>query len=302
MLDREHPLATLEDAMEDIVVAIADLQDLTREQRYKVETVKRDTPKVGRNDPCPCGSGKKFKQCHGGVKRAGRCAPRSSCCLTCTSRPRCTSRAGPRRRVAGARRRYRQQLGRAGEVSRLAGAGGDDRRQPRVRRTRAHTGLAGIAPALFAAWASPCSNARRLVTDRPRRQARPLRRHHPLVRLRPVRRETARTGDASGRLLREDHARHAPRRSARCGRGARRVTGLPRLAGGGAETAARGWDATVVITHFAPSLRSADPRYGMQPGTASFCNADDDLLRRADLGSTATCTVSTITRCRMPAG
>jgi preprotein translocase subunit SecA len=25
----------------------------------------RETPKVGRNDPCPCGSGKKFKQCHG---------------------------------------------------------------------------------------------------------------------------------------------------------------------------------------------------------------------------------------------
>ena len=24
-----------------------------------------DTPKVGRNDPCPCGSGKKYKQCHG---------------------------------------------------------------------------------------------------------------------------------------------------------------------------------------------------------------------------------------------
>ncbi|MBK6329053.1 MAG: SEC-C domain-containing protein [Bacteroidetes bacterium] len=22
-------------------------------------------PKIGRNDPCPCGSGKKFKQCHG---------------------------------------------------------------------------------------------------------------------------------------------------------------------------------------------------------------------------------------------
>jgi len=44
-----------------------------------------------------------------------------------------------------------------------------------------------------------------------------------------------------------------------------------------------GWDATVAITHFAPSLRSADPRYGQQPGTASFCNADDDLLPRADL-------------------
>ena len=40
---------------------------------------------------------------------------------------------------------------------------------------------------------------------------------------------------------------------------------------------------TVVITHFAPSLRSADPRYGRQPGTASFCNADDDLIARADL-------------------
>ena len=43
------------------------------------------------------------------------------------------------------------------------------------------------------------------------------------------------------------------------------------------------WDATVVITHFAPSLRSADPRFGDQPGTASFCNADDDLLPLADL-------------------
>jgi hypothetical protein len=43
------------------------------------------------------------------------------------------------------------------------------------------------------------------------------------------------------------------------------------------------WDRTVVVTHFAPSLRSADPRYGRQPGTASFCNADDDLVSRADL-------------------
>ena len=43
------------------------------------------------------------------------------------------------------------------------------------------------------------------------------------------------------------------------------------------------WDASVVITHFGPSLRSADPRYGDQPGTASFCNADDELLPQADL-------------------
>ncbi|MCA9679849.1 MAG: preprotein translocase subunit SecA [Kofleriaceae bacterium] len=31
----------------------------------KQETVRRDRPKVGRNDPCPCGSGKKYKKCHG---------------------------------------------------------------------------------------------------------------------------------------------------------------------------------------------------------------------------------------------
>ena len=43
------------------------------------------------------------------------------------------------------------------------------------------------------------------------------------------------------------------------------------------------WDRTVVVTHFAPSLRSADPRYGARSGTASFCNADDDLLPFADL-------------------
>ena len=30
----------------------------------EVKQVKRDEPKVGRNDPCPCGSGKKYKKCH----------------------------------------------------------------------------------------------------------------------------------------------------------------------------------------------------------------------------------------------
>jgi uncharacterized protein len=64
-LDREYPLSTLDDAIEEMVTTVAELSDLTRDARYKVETVKRETPKVGRNDPCPCGSGKKFKQCHG---------------------------------------------------------------------------------------------------------------------------------------------------------------------------------------------------------------------------------------------
>ncbi len=35
------------------------------DQADNAEPFKRDTPKVGRNDPCPCGSGKKYKQCHG---------------------------------------------------------------------------------------------------------------------------------------------------------------------------------------------------------------------------------------------
>jgi preprotein translocase subunit SecA len=30
-----------------------------------VKPVRRDEPKIGRNDPCWCGSGKKFKKCHG---------------------------------------------------------------------------------------------------------------------------------------------------------------------------------------------------------------------------------------------
>lgn len=39
---------------------------------------------------------------------------------------------------------------------------------------------------------------------------------------------------------------------------------------------------TVVVTHFAPSGLSADPRYGLNPGTAGFCNALDELLPLAD--------------------
>jgi preprotein translocase SecA subunit len=38
---------------------------MPQRQQGKVETVRRDGDKVGRNDPCPCGSGKKYKKCHG---------------------------------------------------------------------------------------------------------------------------------------------------------------------------------------------------------------------------------------------
>lgn len=34
-------------------------------QGAKVETVVHEGPRIGRNDPCPCGSGKKYKKCCG---------------------------------------------------------------------------------------------------------------------------------------------------------------------------------------------------------------------------------------------
>ena len=42
-----------------------DAADGGKQQAEKQQTVRRASPKVGRNDPCPCGSGKKYKKCHG---------------------------------------------------------------------------------------------------------------------------------------------------------------------------------------------------------------------------------------------
>ena len=39
-----------------------DLKEIT-----EVKTIKHETTSVGRNDPCPCGSGKKYKKCHGQI-------------------------------------------------------------------------------------------------------------------------------------------------------------------------------------------------------------------------------------------
>ncbi len=64
-LDAELPLASVDDAIDDLVAAVAEIADFTRDLRFQVETVRREAPKVGRNDPCPCGSGKKYKRCHG---------------------------------------------------------------------------------------------------------------------------------------------------------------------------------------------------------------------------------------------
>jgi len=39
--------------------------DAPQGEGAKVKTITREAPKVGRNDPCPCGSGKKYKKCCG---------------------------------------------------------------------------------------------------------------------------------------------------------------------------------------------------------------------------------------------
>ena len=57
--------ASLDAAIGALVAEIANLYDRTAPMRYKVDALRREAPKVGRNDPCPCGSGRKFKQCHG---------------------------------------------------------------------------------------------------------------------------------------------------------------------------------------------------------------------------------------------
>ncbi|CAN5662063.1 hypothetical protein BH09PSE5_BH09PSE5_24370 [soil metagenome] len=64
-MDKESPIDTLDEGIDELVACVIDLSDLMSNERYRVDTVRRETPKVGRNEPCPCGSGKKYKQCHG---------------------------------------------------------------------------------------------------------------------------------------------------------------------------------------------------------------------------------------------
>ena len=41
------------------------IENSTNNEKVKIETIKNDKTKIGRNDPCPCGSGQKYKKCHG---------------------------------------------------------------------------------------------------------------------------------------------------------------------------------------------------------------------------------------------
>jgi preprotein translocase subunit SecA len=40
-------------------------QEMKREEEQNAQQKAAKKSKVGRNDPCPCGSGKKYKKCHG---------------------------------------------------------------------------------------------------------------------------------------------------------------------------------------------------------------------------------------------
>jgi preprotein translocase subunit SecA len=53
----EDPLAARDESMQDEIIDDA--------PTTRIETYRREGKKVGRNEPCPCGSGKKYKNCCG---------------------------------------------------------------------------------------------------------------------------------------------------------------------------------------------------------------------------------------------
>ncbi len=49
-----------------VVLSRGNVETKTQKKEVSVTgSIQRDVPKVGRNDECPCGSGKKYKKCHG---------------------------------------------------------------------------------------------------------------------------------------------------------------------------------------------------------------------------------------------
>ena len=71
--DKERLYKNMIAAQADWLYGLEEWKDIfddeTRERLYKEQkastTVRREGPKIGRNDPCPCGSGKKYKKCCG---------------------------------------------------------------------------------------------------------------------------------------------------------------------------------------------------------------------------------------------
>ncbi len=52
-----------------LAVAVTGRDSAIRNLRFKGAVAHRDSKKIGRNESCPCGSGKKYKRCHGGIQR-----------------------------------------------------------------------------------------------------------------------------------------------------------------------------------------------------------------------------------------
>ena len=61
----EHPEQPMEYSHPDADSAFGDEAEESPAAAVARATYQRDNDKTGRNDPCPCGSGKKYKHCHG---------------------------------------------------------------------------------------------------------------------------------------------------------------------------------------------------------------------------------------------
>ena len=65
--DPSRRMRTVKDSATNMGIRGAAAQENEGAKRGKQKPVVRVEEKVGRNDPCPCGSGKKYKQCHGKI-------------------------------------------------------------------------------------------------------------------------------------------------------------------------------------------------------------------------------------------
>jgi yecA family protein len=61
-MEERELLSAAAESLGDSVLAV---YQYWLDKRIAHAPIKRGGPKVGRNDPCPCGSGKKYKSCHG---------------------------------------------------------------------------------------------------------------------------------------------------------------------------------------------------------------------------------------------
>ncbi len=66
--DAERLKRVMEQRARQAVEGRANAEGKVEPQTAEQKTVVREGPKVGRNDPCPCGSGKKYKKCHGATE------------------------------------------------------------------------------------------------------------------------------------------------------------------------------------------------------------------------------------------